>query len=139
MASCNARRYVNWTIRIIEGQMKMLRLFIALTAIFILPNVSDAAEGKGIRFWNLTAATITSLQLSPAGKSEWGPNQCANDKDGSVDHDERLKITGVEPGAYDVKFRDNLHRECVIKNIDIKADGIFSIEEKKLVGSCNMF
>ena len=72
-------------------------------------------------------------------KKEWGPNQCENDKDGSVDHDERLKITGVEPGTYDVKFRDNLHRECVIKNIDIKTDGIFSIEEKKLVGFCHMF
>jgi len=117
----------------------MLRLFITLVIIFLLPNVSNAAEGKGIRFWNLTAATITSLQLSPAGKKEWGPDQCENDKDRSVDHDERLKITGIEPGVYDVKFRDNLHRECVIRNIDIKADGIFSIEEKKLVGFCHMF
>ncbi len=117
----------------------MLRLFMIMITIFILPNVSYAAEGKGIRFWNLTAATITSLQLSPAGKKEWGPNQTENDKDHSVDHDERLKITGVEPGVYDVKFRDNLHRECVLKNIDIKADGIISIEEKKLVGFCHMF
>ena len=110
-----------------------------LATLFVLPNVSNAAEGKGIRFWNLTAATITSLQLSPAGKMEWGPNQCENDKDRSVDHDERLKIMGIEPGVYDVKFRDALHRECVIKNVDIKAGGIFSIEEKKLVGSCTMF
>jgi hypothetical protein len=139
LASGNQRRYANWTIRIIEGQMKMLRFFTILVTIFILPNVSNAAEGKGIRFWNLTAATITSLQLSPAGKSEWGQNQTDNDKDHSVDHDERLKIAGIEPGIYDVKFRDNLHRECVIKKIDIKADGIFSIEEKKLVGFCHMF
>jgi len=117
----------------------MLRLFMTLVTIFVLPAVSNAAEGKGIRFWNLTAATITSLQLSPVGKNAWGSDQCENDKDRSVDHDERLKITGIEPGVYDVKFRDNLHRECVIKNIDIKADGIFSIEEKKLVGFCHMF
>ncbi len=117
----------------------MVRFFAVLLTIFVLPNVSNAAEGKGIRFWNLTAATITSLQLSPAGKSQWGANQCENDKDGSVDHDERLKITGVEPGVYDVKFRDKLRRECVIKNIDIKPDGVFSIEEKKLVGFCQMF
>ena len=117
----------------------MIRLFMTLAAIFILPNVSNAAEEKGIRFWNLTAATITNLQLSPAGKNNWGPNQTENDKDRSVDHDERLKITGIEPGVYDVKFRDNLHRECLIKNIDIKTDGIFSIEEKKLVGFCHMF
>ncbi len=117
----------------------MLRFFIAIATILVLPNVCSGAEGKGIRFWNLTAATITSLQLSPAGKQEWGPNQCDNDKDRSVDHDERLKITGVEPGIYDVKFRDNLHRECLIRNIDIKADGVFSIEEKKLVSYCHMF
>ena len=72
----------------------MLRIFMIVITIFLLPNVSNAAEGKGIRFWNLTAATITSLQLSPAGKNEWGPNQIENDKDRSVDHDERLKITG---------------------------------------------
>jgi hypothetical protein len=119
--------------------MKMLSFFITLVTIFVLPDVSNAAEGKGIRFWNLTAATITSLQLSPAGKGEWGRNQTENDKDHTVDHDERLKITGIEPGVYDVKFRDNLHRECVIKNIDIKADGIFSIEENKLAGFCHMF
>ncbi|MGB9164429.1 MAG: hypothetical protein WCC41_08280 [Rhodomicrobium sp.] len=116
----------------------MLSLFITLATIFVLPNVSNAAEGKGIRFWNLTAATITSLQLSPAGKGEWGRNQTENDKDHTVDHDERLKITGIEPGVYDVKFRD-MHRECVIKNIDIKAGGIFSIEEEKLAGLCHTF
>ena len=119
--------------------MKMLSFFIALASIFVLPNVSNAAEGKGIRFWNLTAATITSLELSPAAKDEWGRNQTENDKDHTVDHDERLKITGIEPGVYDVKFRDTLRRECVIKNIDIKAGGIFSIEEKKLAGFCHMF
>ena len=46
------------------------------------------------------------------------------------------RITGAQPGVYDVKFRDDQHRECVIKNIDIKADGIFSIEENKLAGLC---
>ncbi len=117
----------------------MLSFFITLATIFVLPNVSNAAEGKGIRFWNLTAGTITSLQLSPAGKGEWGRNQTENDKDHTVDHDERLKITGIEPGVYDVKFRDDQHRECVVKNIDIKADGIFSIEEEKLAGFCRTF
>ena len=59
--------------------------------IFVLPNVSNAVEGKGIRFWNLTAGTVASLQLSPAGKGEWGRNQTENDKDHTVDHDERLE------------------------------------------------
>ena len=113
----------------------MIRYFTIMLTIFVLPNVSNAADGKGIRFWNLTADTITSLQLSPAGKDAWGPDQCQNDKDGSVDHDERLKIAHVEPGLYDAKFRDS-KRECVVKNIEIKAGGIFSIEEKTLDGLC---
>jgi hypothetical protein len=91
------------------------------------------AEGhKGIRFWNLTASTIVSFQLSPAGQKSWGKNQCENDRDGSVDHDERLKISDVEPGHYDVKLKDKDGRACVIKNIEIKAGGVFSIEEKEL-------
>ncbi len=91
-----------------------------------------AAQGKGIRFWNLTTATVSSLQLSPAGKDSWGPNQTLNDKDREVDHDERLRITGVEPGHYDarVSYRDK--RQCVVRDIEIKADSVFSIADKDL-------
>ena len=59
-----------------------------------------AQDRKGIRFWNLTLNTITHLQLSPAGKNTWGLDQCRNDRDGTVDHDERLRITGIDPGRY---------------------------------------
>lgn len=62
------------------------------------------SKGKGIRLWNLTGATISGFELSPAGKNEWGPNQTLNDKDKEVDHDERLRITSVEPGRYDAKI-----------------------------------
>ena len=43
-----------------------------------------AQEGKGIRFWNLTLHTITQLRMSPAGENSWGPDQCQNDRDGTV-------------------------------------------------------
>src|ERR1700721_2163273 len=91
-----------------------------------------AAQGKGIRFWNLTTATISGFQLSPAGKDSWGPNQTLNDKDKEVDHDERLRITGVDPGRYDAKvgYRDS--RQCFVRDIEIKADAVFSISEKDL-------
>jgi len=95
-----------------------------------------AAQGKGIRFWNLTTATISGLQLSPAGKESWGPNQTLNDKDGEVDHDERLRITGVEPGRYDAKVKYRDKRQCVIRDIEIKADSVFSIANKDLT-DCN--
>lgn len=91
-----------------------------------------AAQGKGIRFWNLATATVSGLQLSPAGNDSWGPNQTLNDKDREVDHDERLRITGVEPGHYDAKVSYRDKRQCVVRDIEIKADAVFSIADKDL-------
>ena len=100
---------------------------------FVLVGSSVAAQDrKGIRFWNLTLYTITSFLMSPAGKDSWGPDQCKNDRDGTVDHDERLRITGIEPGRYDVKLADNIGRVCIVRNVEVKEGAVFSIEEKDL-------
>jgi hypothetical protein len=116
----------------------MPRTLIAVClCVMTLPGPAMAqGRGKGVRFWNLTTATISNFQLSPVGKNEWGPNQTLNDRDKEVDHDERLRITGVEPGRYDAKvgYRDN--RECVVRNIEIRADAVFSIADKDLK-DCN--
>jgi len=98
----------------------------------ILAGIPTVALAKDIRFWNLTAHTITSLQLSPAGKNLWGHNQTDNDRDRTVDHDERLKITDIGPGIYDVKLTDQSGRICVVPNIQVNAGGIFVIEEANL-------
>jgi len=92
------------------------------------------ASAKDTRFWNLTANTITSLQLSPTGRNEWGRNQADNDRDGTVDHDERLKITETPPGMYDVRLTDKTGRSCVVPNIQVTAGAVFTIEEKDLKG-----
>jgi len=93
------------------------------------------AEGRPTRFWNLTRHTISEFYLAPAGTTEWGANQCKNAKDGTVDSDERLRITGVAAGSYDAKLTDVSGRTCVVRNIKISAGEIFSIEEKDLT-SC---
>jgi hypothetical protein len=104
-----------------------------LAAALLLAGVGQiAAQGKGVRFWNLTTATVSGLQLSPAGKNNWGPNQTVNDKDGEVDHDERLRITGVEPGRYDARISYRDRRECMVRDIEIKAASVFSIADKDL-------
>jgi hypothetical protein len=90
------------------------------------------AENKPTRFWNLTVNTITALQMSPAGKQEWGINQCKNDRDGTVDHDERLRITDVSAGRYDVRLVDKAGRTCIVRDIDVKEGAVFIIEEKQL-------
>ncbi len=100
-------------------------------ALIFTATTATAAE-RQMRFWNLTRHTISEFQLAPAGTTKWGDNQCKNDKDGTVDSDERLRITGISPGAYDARLKDVSGRVCYVHNIDIKAGDIFSLEEKDL-------
>jgi hypothetical protein len=101
----------------------------AIAALYVLL-APGAAGAKDTRFWNLTASTITSLQLSPVGKNDWGANQAANDSDGSVDHDERLKILGVASGVYDLRYVNKAGRTCIVKSVTVKQGAVFSIDEK---------
>ena len=110
-----------------------MRWFLALITLLTFAGESAAqSKGKGIRLWNLTTETISGFQLSPTGKSDWGPNQTLNDKDKEVDHDERLRITGVEPGRYDARVSYPNARQCIVRDIEIKADAVFSIADKDL-------
>jgi hypothetical protein len=104
----------------------------ALVAVIALMMSSAAAQSKKTRFWNLTLYTVTSLQLSPPGKNQWGRNLSKDDPDGTVDHDERLSLTGVPPGRYDVKVSDRTGRTCIVRGVDIADGAIFTIEEKQL-------
>ena len=110
---------------------KIMFVLLALAA----TSSAASAEGRPTRFWNLTRHTVSEFQLAPAGTTNWGPNQCKNDKDGTVDPDERLRITGVAPGSYDARLKDVSGRTCIVRNIEVKAGEIFSIEEKELT-SC---
>jgi hypothetical protein len=112
----------------------MHKFIFATLALCAFSTVAQA-EGRPTRFWNLTRNVISELYLAPAGTTNWGPNQCKNDKDGTVDPDERLRIVGVANGNYDAKLRDVSGRTCIVRNIAVKAGDIFSIEEKELT-SC---
>ena len=72
---------------------------------------------KDTRFWNLTSSTVESLELAPAGTSAFGPNQTKNDPDGTVEHDERVKVTGVKTGAYDARLKLADGRACMAKGV----------------------
>ena len=114
----------------------MKRASIVAVALLLMASAAQAQTAKrgGMRFWNLTLYTLTSLQFSPPGQNAWGKNQCENDDDKTVDHNERLRITGMTAGRYDARLVDKIGRTCVIKDVDVK-DGLFSIEEKQLT-SC---
>ena len=110
----------------------MRNLLLGSIALGLLGYAAMAQNRRDIRFWNLTLYAISNLQMSPTGKDAWGPNQCENDRDGTVDHDERLRITGIEPGRYDIKLADKIGRVCIVRNVEVKAGAIFTIEEKQL-------
>src|SRR5947207_1421943 len=96
--------------RVLGGIMP--RALLALVVVLVAAANPLMAQGKGIRMWNLTTARMTGFELSPAGKNDWGPNQTLNDRDKTVDHDERLRITGVEPERYDAKVSYADARQC---------------------------
>jgi hypothetical protein len=108
------------------------RGFIALA---LLLSVAGSVFGaERLRFWNLTGVTLNELYLAPAGTTQWSANQCKNDRDGTVDHDERLTITGISPGQYDVKLADKAGRVCLVQNVDVVSGRpyAFSLSDKDL-------
>jgi hypothetical protein len=110
----------------------MSRWLLAVLACVAIPGLAVAADGKPSRFWNLTGETVTHLYLAPAGTAKWGADQCRNDPDGTVDFDERLPITGAPSGRYDVKLAQKSGRTCVVRNVDIKSGGVFSIGKEEM-------
>ena len=109
-----------------------MRRTLVFMALLLASGSQGLAQDKGIRLWNLTTATISGFELSAAGKTDWGPNQTLNDKDKEVDHDERLRITGVEPGRYDAKVTFKDAKQCFVRDIEIKAEAVFSVSDKDL-------
>src|SRR5580693_6278470 len=103
----------------------MGKFVVGLAMFALLASAAVAADGKGIRFWNLTSETIVELRMAPAGTDAWGSNQCANDRDGTVDHDERLRITGIAAGRYDLKVSFKGGRVCTVRNVEVKDNSIF--------------
>lgn len=87
----------------------------------ILPALAAGKPKQEV--WNLTGETINVLQFAPAGTDKFGPNQTLNDDNHAVEHDERLPLKDVKAGTYDVRFTDETGRTCLIRNIEVKAQG----------------
>jgi len=110
-------------------------------AISLLSACSAVATGafaadKPPQFWNLIS-TVTKLEISKAGANAFQSNQTVNDPDGAVEHDERLKITGVESGVYDLRLTLKDGRTCFARNVHILQGKAFSIEDKNLEDCSN--
>src|SRR5271167_4803569 len=115
---------------------KLMTKFMYAALVSIIAYSCGFAADRPARFWKLTRHTIAEFYLAPAGTTNWGDNQTKNDKDGTVDSDERLRITGVATGIYDARLRDISGRSCIVRNIKLELGEIFSIEERDLT-SCD--
>jgi hypothetical protein len=113
-------------------------IIIIIIALLLLGAQPAAAQpalaADKLRFWNLTNATVTSLTLASAGTTAYGPNQCANDRDGEVDHNERLTLTNLTPGRYDVRLGFRQGRVCTVRNVELRGEGryAFALEPSDL-------
>ena len=106
--------------------------FAALGLLVFLMPARDADAASRTRFWNLTTGTIKEFRLAPAGSMSFGKNQCENDPDAAVDHDERLEVTGVASGRYDAKIVYASGKACMARGVEVKEGKVFSLDDHDL-------
>lgn len=104
---------------------------LACLAILMITSASALAD-DGPLFLNRTGQTMVKMQLAPVGSKSWGPDQCKNDDEGAVDHNERMTLVGVKSGRYDIKFADKNGRVCLAKNVDLKEGAQFVVRDTDL-------
>lgn len=92
----------------------------------------SAAQAGSLKFLNRTGVTIVNLQFAAPGSGAWGPNQCKNDDEGEVDHNEGLTLTGLQAGRHDVRLGDKKGRVCTIRNVDVREGNPVIIREQDL-------
>jgi len=104
---------------------------LALSVILILTGSAVRAV-DGPRFLNRTGQTVVKMQLAAVGSKAWGPDQCKNDDEGEVDHNERITLAGVKSGRYDIRLADKNGRVCLAKNIELKEGAQFVVRDSDL-------
>jgi len=88
-----------------------------------------------VRFfvYDLTTATrFTELYLAASGTGRWGANQVLSDKDRVLDPGERLALSDIAQGVYDVRFVDANRRACIKRGVDLTRDTTFDIRDADL-------
>ncbi len=117
-------------------QKLMIACFLSLgLAAAAIADDDDKAETKSkMKFWNLTGEDLTEVLLAPEGSDKFGDNQTKNDDNNQAEADERLPLTDVKAGVYDVKIKDKNGRTCVVKGVELRDTGpySFSLEADQL-------
>lgn len=109
----------------------LVTLAAALTAV-----AAGAQAGMKFFAYNMTTSSdFIYVYMAPAGSNQWGPNQAVNDLDQVFNITERLPLTGLQPGAYDVKLVDSHGRTCIKRNVVLGQERSFEIRDFDL-GNC---
>jgi hypothetical protein len=103
-----------------------------LAAALPIARRARAATPRSFAYNETTNTDFSGVYFAPAGTQNWGPNQASNDKDGALDTSERLTLTGLQPGHYDVKLVDKRGRVCVVKGVDLMKERSFEIRDNDL-------
>jgi hypothetical protein len=115
-----------------EGILRYAQVWALVLLSAICASAALAVNANKTKFWNLTGDTIVKFELAPAGTTNFGPDQCKNDKDDSVDDDERLQIKDIATGSYDARMTFKNGKVCSAKAVNITEGKIFSIETGQL-------
>ncbi len=118
--------------------MRKVLIACFMTAL-LSPALADDDDDKGekaskMKFWNITGVDLTEVSLAPAGTDKFGDNQTKNDDNAQAENDERLPLTDVTAGKYDVRVKDKDGRSCLVKGVELKEGGpySFSLEADQL-------
>jgi hypothetical protein len=94
---------------------------------------ADVPRADRFFVYNLTSASdLGGLYLAPAGTTDWGPNQTLNDRDHQLEPTERLAVTGIGHGVYDVRAVTTQGHACVKVAVDLTHDTTFDIRDADL-------
>ena len=115
-----------------SGAGIVLAAFVALAGP-ACARAADAPRAERFFVYNLTSASdLGGLYLAPAGTTGWGPNQALNDPDHQLNPTERLALTGVGHGVYDVRVVTTKGHACVKAGVDLTHDTSFDIRDADL-------
>jgi hypothetical protein len=119
-----------------QGNCNMKNGLLLSLALLFASSSAFAVEGNSLLFLNRVGETIVHLQLAPAGTTKWGPDQCQYEDDKSVENNEKVPLTGVTPGRYDIRFTDLKGRACTVRNLDVKLGALVVLRENELPPEC---
>jgi hypothetical protein len=113
-------------------QPRALRVPAMAVALALAASLPAWAADKFYAFNSTGTTDFKGVYLAPEGTQNWGPNETKNDDNGTLDHGERLKLTGIQHGRFDVKLQDEKGHTCLKHGVDLTKETSFEIRDADL-------